>query len=60
MKDIIEKIKEMMKSKTLLIADGHHRYETSRLYKEDMDMENPGNPEDIFLPFLFLETRKIF
>ena len=25
-----------MKSKTLLIADGHHRYETSRLYSESL------------------------
>ena len=41
-KDMLEKIKFMMKSKTLLIADGHHRYETSRLYKEGMDVENPG------------------
>jgi len=47
--DKVEKIKDMMKSKTLLIADGHHRYETSRLYKEHMAVGNPGNPEEYIL-----------
>ncbi|MGM0365750.1 MAG: DUF1015 domain-containing protein [Actinomycetota bacterium] len=28
----IKQIKELMGSKTILIADGHHRYETSRIY----------------------------
>jgi uncharacterized protein (DUF1015 family) len=31
---ILSAIVKAMKSKTLLIADGHHRYETSRLYRE--------------------------
>lgn len=33
----IDKIINLMKEKTLLIADGHHRYETSRLYKKDIE-----------------------
>ena len=30
----IEEIIKIMRDKKLLIADGHHRYETSLLYKE--------------------------
>ncbi|MBE3138704.1 MAG: DUF1015 domain-containing protein [Actinobacteria bacterium] len=50
--DMVEKIKDMMKSKTLLIADGHHRYETSRLYKEHkyiLALFVPGNQKDILI-----------
>ena len=50
--DIIEKIKDMMKSKTLLIADGHHRYETSRLYKEHkyiLSLFVSGSQKDILI-----------
>ena len=35
-KKTLSAIIEAMKSKTLLIADGHHRYETSRLYRESV------------------------
>ena len=51
-KDMVEKIKDMMKSKTLLIADGHHRYETSRLYKEHkyiLALFVSGNQKDILI-----------
>ncbi|MCL5070799.1 MAG: DUF1015 domain-containing protein, partial [Actinobacteria bacterium] len=50
--DIIEKIKNIMKSKTLLIADGHHRYETSRLYKENkyiLALFVSGNQKNILI-----------
>jgi uncharacterized protein (DUF1015 family) len=33
----IDKIINLMKEKTMLIADGHHRYETSRLYKKNIE-----------------------
>ena len=33
----IKNIKDTMKPKSILIADGHHRYETSRLYNEITD-----------------------
>ena len=49
---MVEKIKDMMKSKTLLIADGHHRYETSRLYKEHkyiLALFVSGNQKDILI-----------
>jgi uncharacterized protein (DUF1015 family) len=59
-----------MKSKTLLIADGHHRYETSRLYRDSIpvltgafnsntaDEEDKGKrPEDYILS-LFVSTNQ--
>ncbi|MCL4377547.1 MAG: DUF1015 domain-containing protein [Actinobacteria bacterium] len=60
--ETIKKIIDLMKNKTLLIADGHHRYETSRLYKEEIKKNEESSPnkikashkvstgDDIFLP----------
>lgn len=56
--DMITKIKDMMRLKTLLIADGHHRYETSRLYKEYMNLKNSGNPEDYVLALFVSGNQK--
>ncbi len=39
--DVIKKVEEYMRDKTLLIADGHHRYETALNYKRYM-MEKLG------------------
>jgi len=36
----IESIKNLMEPKTVLIADGHHRYETSRFYKESIGCQD--------------------
>jgi uncharacterized protein (DUF1015 family) len=36
---ILSAIINAMKSKTLLIADGHHRYETSRLYSQSIPVK---------------------
>ncbi len=38
-KKTLSAIREIMKSKTLLIADGHHRYETSRLYSKSVPVQ---------------------
>jgi len=38
--DAIANIAGLMDKKTLLIADGHHRYETSRLYREEYLNDN--------------------
>jgi len=57
-KDMIEKIKDIMESKTLLIADGHHRYETSRLYKEHLNLKNSDNPEDYVLALFVSGNQK--
>jgi uncharacterized protein (DUF1015 family) len=55
----VSKITELMKNKTLLIADGHHRYETSRLYREDLKKSNNGpngtRPED-YIMSLFVSS----
>ncbi|MBM3707139.1 MAG: DUF1015 domain-containing protein [Actinobacteria bacterium] len=51
-KTLISKIISLLKTKTILIADGHHRYETSRLYKQFIQSEkdfkkNTGETDDI-------------
>jgi uncharacterized protein (DUF1015 family) len=56
-KSDIKSIKELMKPKTLLIADGHHRYETSRFYNESASCtgnnqyNNALKPEEYILSF---------
>ena len=45
-----------MREKTLLIADGHHRYETSRLYRE-MSGKEKGSREDYILA-LFVSSNQ--
>lgn len=45
-KSIINKIQETMKNKPLLIADGHHRYETAIAYRNHMRTLNPNYKEE--------------
>jgi uncharacterized protein (DUF1015 family) len=51
--EVIEEVKERMRDKTLLIADGHHRYETALKYRNEnsnaryrmatlVSMDDPG------------------
>jgi len=42
---IIQQVQSLMKAQRVLIADGHHRYETALKYARD----NPGNPEAGYL-----------
>lgn len=42
----IKKVQELMQDKTLLIADGHHRYETALAYRDYMREQNPNFKED--------------
>ncbi len=49
-KETIESVKEMLLGKDLVIADGHHRYEVSNIYKKEMkkninQFSYPENPE---------------
>ncbi len=68
---ILSAIIMAMKSKTLLIADGHHRYETSRLYSESIPVraqdfnsnavDEEGisiRPEDYILSLFVSENQK--
>lgn len=66
--ELIEKIKEFMKEKSVYIADGHHRYETALAYSnymrsEDKDSENKEKPYD-YIMMMFVnfydEGLKIF
>jgi uncharacterized protein (DUF1015 family) len=56
-KNDIKSIKKLMEPKTVLIADGHHRYETSRFYNESINSyhnnqnTNAARPEEYILSF---------
>jgi uncharacterized protein (DUF1015 family) len=39
--DVIEQVKQAASGAELLIADGHHRYETARVYAEEIGGEGP-------------------
>ena len=43
---IISQIKLLMHDKKLIIADGHHRYQTALAYKEEMNALFPNAPRD--------------
>ncbi len=67
-RETLSSIIKAMKSKTLLIADGHHRYETSRLYRESVPIktraytDNSTEEEDIrpedFILSLFVSANQ--
>jgi len=46
----IQRMKELMSDKSLLIADGHHRYETALAYRN----ENPGVPAAEYVMMTFV------
>ncbi|GAN33321.1 MAG: DUF1015 domain-containing protein [Candidatus Brocadia sp. AMX2] len=46
-KQTIDKLVTLMKEKPLFIADGHHRYETALVYKEQMHKENSQSGNDL-------------
>jgi uncharacterized protein (DUF1015 family) len=48
----IGRISKAMKDKSILIADGHHRYETSRIYMHEVSSEEPDSPEKFVLVLL--------
>ncbi|MBI5418430.1 DUF1015 domain-containing protein [Candidatus Poribacteria bacterium] len=45
-KKIIDQIVDMMKDKTIVIADGHHRYETALNYRNERIKNNPYHTGD--------------
>jgi uncharacterized protein (DUF1015 family) len=49
-KDKLAAVRENMAGKVLLIADGHHRYETALAYRQEMETQAPV-PEDAALRF---------
>jgi len=50
--DLVEAIAAAMKPKSILIADGHHRYETALTYRDMMRLKTPGYSGDE--PFNFV------
>ncbi len=53
-KDKIKKITELMKNKKVLIADGHHRYETSRLFMHEVSEKRIK--KDLNTPKVLIES----
>lgn len=44
--EIIEHFVNCLKEKKIIIADGHHRYESSLLYKKNMEKNDPDYSQD--------------
>ena len=58
---IIETVQQLMRNKKLLIADGHHRYETALAYRNERRAEEPGAPspapyELVMMTFIRMES----
>lgn len=45
-KDVIKTVRKVLESKSLYIADGHHRYTTALAYRDKMKEEDAGFSED--------------
>lgn len=59
---IVQTIQQLMRDKKLLIADGHHRYETAIAYRDerraDASSADPNAPyEFVMMTFIRMETR---
>lgn len=52
--NVINNLVNFMKEKPLFIADGHHRYETSLAYKEQMRKENGRLSGDLPLDYVMM------
>jgi uncharacterized protein (DUF1015 family) len=53
---VVLAVVEFLRSRAVLIADGHHRYETALAYRNEMRLHNPahqGNEPYNFVPMFF-------
>lgn len=53
-KQTIDRVVTFMKEKPLFIADGHHRYETSLAYKEQIHKENTTLGDDLPVDYVMM------
>ncbi len=51
---VIEAVREMMREKRLIIADGHHRYETALTYRNERRAANASGSSEGRAPYEFL------
>jgi len=51
---VVEAIVGAMKPKSILIADGHHRYETALMYRDMMRLKTPGYSGDEQFNFVMM------
>lgn len=42
-KEVIEKFRKIIKGRNIILADGHHRYESSLAYRRQMEAQNPNH-----------------
>lgn len=42
---VIDRVRQVLAPRTLVLADGHHRYESALAYRALVDRESPGLPE---------------
>jgi uncharacterized protein (DUF1015 family) len=54
-RDHIGAIRAAVESEPVLIADGHHRYETALTYRAEQDAAGSGRPDDNFVMTLVVE-----
>lgn len=59
---IVQTIQQLMRDKKLLIADGHHRYETALAYRDECrakeDTHDPEAPHEfVMMTFIRMESR---
>ncbi|HWP81060.1 MAG TPA: DUF1015 domain-containing protein [Bacteroidota bacterium] len=53
-KSVITRVQEAIKDKQVLIADGHHRYETALAYRDLMRSRNPRHTGDELYNFVMM------
>ena len=56
--EVVARVQEAMRSKKLVIADGHHRYETALAYRNSRRAEGTANPavDYVMATFVRMET----
>jgi uncharacterized protein (DUF1015 family) len=52
--EILDSVRELMSTKKLIIADGHHRYETSLTYREMRRKQAPSDASSQLAPYELL------
>jgi len=50
----VEAVQEAMADRTILIADGHHRYETALAYRDEVRARAGGSPGDLPADFVLM------
>lgn len=52
--DVLEDVRALFSGKQVMIADGHHRYETGLAYRDFMKAQNPGHTGEELYNFIMM------